>query len=75
MTAPTNGFYKTIAITLMGMVATGLSAWLMFGQDNVNRTEFNQLRTEITVSIDDLRTTTGDLRVAVERLTTILEER
>ncbi len=72
---PSNGAWKTIAITLLGMVATGVSAWLVLGRDNVNRLEFTELRIEFTRSIDKLDDTVHDLSEAVVRLNTILEER
>lgn len=70
-----NGTWKTIAITLLGMVATGISAWLVLGRDNVNRGEFNELRVEFTQSIGQLDNTVDRLSEAVVRLNTILEER
>ncbi len=72
---PSNGAWKTIAITLLGMVATGVSAWLVLGRDNVNRLEFTELRIEFTQSIDKLDDTVQGLSEAVVRLNTILEER
>ena len=72
---PSNGAWKTIAITLLGMVATGVSAWLVLGRDNVNRLEFTELRIEFTQSIDKLDDTVRGLSEAVVRLNTILEER
>ena len=72
---PSNGAWKTIAITLLGMVATGVSAWLVLGRDNVNRLEFTELRIEFTRSIDKLDDTVQGLSEAVVRLNTILEER
>lgn len=70
-----NGTWRTIAITLLGMVATGVSAWLVLGRDNVNRQEFNELRVEFTQSIGQLDNTVDRLSEAVVRLNTILEER
>ncbi len=72
---PSNGTWKTIAITLLGMVATGASAWLLLGRDNINRLEFNELRIEFTQSIDKLDDTVRNLSEAVVRLNTILETR
>ncbi len=72
---PSNGTWKTIAITLLGMVTTGVSAWLVLGRDNINRPEFNELRVEFTQSIDKLDDTVRGLSEAVVRLNTILEER
>ncbi len=70
---PSNGTWKTIAITLFGMVATGISAWLVLGRDNVNRGEFNELRVEFTQTISKLDGTVRGLSEAVVRLNTILE--
>ena len=72
---PSNGTWRTIAITLFGMVATGVSAWLVMGRDNVTRHEFGQLRIEFTQSIDKLDGTVRRLDNAVVRLNTILETR
>lgn len=70
-----NGTWKTIAITLIGIVVTGVSAWMVMGRDNINRHEFNELRIEFTQSIDKLDGTVRRLDNAVVRLNTILEER
>ena len=75
MMTPSNGAWKTIAITLLGMVATGVSAWLVLGRDNVNRLESTELRIEFTQAIDKLDDTVQGLSEAVVRLNTILEER
>ncbi len=72
---PSNGTWRTLAITLLGMVVTGVSAWLVMGRDNINRHEFNELRVEFTQSIGKLDGTVRGLSEAVVRLNTILEER
>ena len=64
-----------MAITLLGMVTTGIGAWLVLGRDNINRLEFTELRIEFTQSIDKLDGTVRGLSEAVVRLNTILEER
>ena len=72
---PSNGTWRTIAIMLFGMVATGVSAWLVMGRDNVSRNEFSELRVEFTQSIGKLDDTVRGLSEAVVRLNTILETR
>ena len=34
-----SGLWKTVAITLIGIVVTGVSSWLSFGIDSVNRAD------------------------------------
>ena len=72
---PSNGTWRTLAITLLGMVVTGVSAWLVMGRDNINRHEFTELRVEFTQSINKLDGTVRRLDNAVVRLNTILETR
>ena len=67
--------YKTSTIALLGIVVTGIGAWLIFGQDKVTRDEFTALRTEMRQGFDGLEGTHMQLREAVVRLNTILEER
>ena len=74
--------YKTATIALLGVVITGISGWLMFGQDKVTRDELTQARgedrqyvQELKRTVDRLDVTVRDLSGAVVRLNTILETR
>ena len=74
--------YKTATIALLGVVITGISGWLMFGQDKVTRSELTQARgedrqyvQELKRTVDRLDVTVRDLSGAVVRLNTILETR
>ena len=74
--------YKTATIALLGVVITGISGWLMFGQDKVTRDELTQARgedrqyvQELKRTVDRLDVTVRDLSGAVVRLNTILERR
>ena len=74
--------YKTATIALLGIVITGISGWLMFGQDKVTRQELTQARGEDRRYVQELKGTVDRLDInvrrlgeAVVRLNTILEER
>ncbi len=82
MTPPTNGFYRIATYVMAGIVVTGITAWLTFGQDKITRDELTQARGEDRQYVQELRTTVDRLDVtvrnlseAVVRLNTILEER
>jgi hypothetical protein len=67
---------------MAGIVVTGITAWLTFGQDKVTRNELTQARGEDRQYVQELRTTVDRLDItvrnlseAVVRLNTILEER
>ena len=82
MTTPTNGFYRIATYVMAGIVATGITAWLTFGQDKITRSELTQHRSEDRQYVQELRTTVDRLDVtvrklegAVVRLNTILETR
>ena len=67
--------YKTSTLALLGVVLTGVAAWLVFGQDKVTRNELTQMETRINVPIRELQQTVRALDRSVVRLNTILEER
>ena len=82
MPTPTNGFYRIATYVMAGIVATGITAWLTFGQDKVTRSELTQARgedrqyvQELKRTVDRLDVTVRDLSGAVVRLNTILERR
>ncbi len=82
MHQPTNGVYRIIAYVMAGIVVTGVTAWLTFGQDKVTRMELMRARgedrqyvQELKGTVDRLDMTVRSLSGAVVRLNTILEER
>jgi hypothetical protein len=82
MPPPTNGFYRIATYVMAGIVVTGITAWLTFGQDKVTRNELTQARGEDRQYVQEVRRTVETLDVtvrklgeAVVRLNTILEER
>lgn len=79
---PTNGFYRIATYVMAGILVTGITAWLTFGQDKVTRDELTQARgedrqyvQELKGTVDRLDVTVRNLSEAVVRLNTILEER
>ncbi len=82
MSPPTNGFYRIATYVMAGIVVTGITAWLTFGQDKITRSELTQHRSEDRQYVQELKGTVDrldlnvrDLGLAVSRLNTILEER
>ena len=82
MPTPTNGFYRIATYVMAGIVVTGITAWLTFGQDKITRDELTQARgedrryvQELKGTVDRLDVTVRDLSEAVVRLNTILETR
>ena len=79
---PPNGLYRIATYVMAGIVVTGITAWLTFGQDKVTRQELTQARGEDRRYVQELKGTVDRLDInvrrlgeAVVRLNTILETR
>ncbi len=66
-----NGIYKTIATSLISIVATGGIFWLVVAKDMATKTDVNNLATKVDTMGADIVT----LKVSMGKVTTILEER
>lgn len=68
-----NGFWKTVAVVLIGVILTGAGAWLTFGQDRVARNELREALATVTENherqMEDLRTQVRDLVKAQHAMT------
>lgn len=69
---PMNGAYRTSLLVLVGILVTGIGAWLTFGLDKVSRPELREavaeVRTQVAETEDRLAAETNDLRSVVRGL-------